>query len=86
MWRSAFFNGKWPLWVFLDATSPCRRDSSGLHECEYSSFACALASRRQSDQLSSRSGDTSSEHIESQIHCRLCTGLRAGEDGGRGRV
>lgn len=32
MWRSAFFNGKWPLWVFLDATGPCRRDSSGLHK------------------------------------------------------
>ena len=41
MWRSAFFNGKWPLWVFLDATRPCRRDSSGLHECEYSEqFFC----------------------------------------------
>ena len=41
MWRSAFFNGKWPLWVFLDATSPCRRDPSGLHKCEYSEqFFC----------------------------------------------
>ena len=41
MWRSAFFNGKWPLWVFLDATGPCRRDSSGLHKFEKSEqFFC----------------------------------------------
>ena len=56
MWRSAFFNGKWPLWVFLDATSLCRRDSSGLHKCEYSEqfFFLPVPSLREDSLISFR--------------------------------